>query len=40
MHLFGLAADIQIVNKDRNLILELAKDKPTMFWVLLTNGHN
>jgi len=25
MHLFGLAADIQTVNKDRNLILELAK---------------
>ena len=26
MHLFGLAADIRTVNKDRNLILELAKD--------------
>ena len=26
MHLFGLAADIQIVGKDKNLILELAND--------------
>ena len=26
MHLFGLAADIPIVGKDKNLILELAKD--------------
>ena len=26
MHLFGLAADIQIVGEDKNLILELAKD--------------
>ena len=26
MHLFCLAADIKIVNKDKNLILELAKD--------------
>jgi len=26
MHLFGLAADISIINQDRNLILRLAKD--------------
>jgi len=26
MHLFGLAADIQIIGKDKNLILQLAKD--------------
>ena len=26
MHLFGLAADIPIVGKDKNLILEIAKD--------------
>jgi len=26
MHLFGLAADIQIVGKDKNLIYRLAKD--------------
>jgi zinc D-Ala-D-Ala carboxypeptidase len=26
MHLFGLAADIQIIGKDKNLILEFAED--------------